>query len=183
MQTSSTAVTERWLPIPGFRRLYEVSDRGRVRSLVRRTKTGKRGGKLLHPGRNDGGYLHVSLYRKNKPRIRYVHVLVLTAFLGPCPKGQEARHGDGRRGNNRLSNLCWGTAHDNAGDRDVHGMTARGQRNGGCKLNSTLVRSVFALRRSGAMQKEIGLQLGMSQGYVSRILAGGAWAHLNLHTV
>jgi hypothetical protein len=60
-----------------------------------------------------------------------VHHLVLEAFVGPCPPGQEARHvNDNDRANNALSNLAWGTHRENCADRDRHGATARGDRNG-----------------------------------------------------
>ena len=44
-------MTETWKPVavPEFEDLYEVSDRGRVRSLPRRTRSGVRGGKILKP--------------------------------------------------------------------------------------------------------------------------------------
>ena len=50
---------ERWLPVPGWEGLYEVSDLGRVRSLPRprRPKMRTYGGKLLTP------YLGIDPYR------------------------------------------------------------------------------------------------------------------------
>lgn len=93
---------ETWRAVPGFEGQYEVSDLGQVRSLPR---PGTPGG-ILHPWRNNKGYLCVSLGRGNK---RTVHSLVLEAFEGPRPPGMEALHGPGGQDDNSRRNLSWGT--------------------------------------------------------------------------
>jgi hypothetical protein len=49
-----------------------------------------------------------------------VHRLVLLAFVGPPPDGQECRHLNGIRTDARLVNLAWGTKAENAEDRRQH---------------------------------------------------------------
>lgn len=67
---------------------------------------------------NPDGYLRVSLYRRGQKRItRYVHRLVLLAFVGPCPDGMEACHGIGGSKDNRVDNLRWDTPSANVSDR------------------------------------------------------------------
>lgn len=99
-------------PIPGYPE-YQVNEMGQVR--------GRRGW-ILSPGDNGNGYLYVCL-RPNGgvPVCRYVHHLVLETFIGPRPDGQQTRHLNGDRGDNRLSNLAWGTAAENAADKVRHG--------------------------------------------------------------
>jgi len=119
--------TERWLPIPGYEGLYDVSDKGRVRS-VGRTSINSSGQvrhlkpRLRKPSNNGHGYLAISLHSSpgNENR-RYVHDLVLTAFVGERPDGMQARHIDGSRDCNFLSNLEWGTPSANAFDKQRHG--------------------------------------------------------------
>lgn len=60
-----------------------------------------------------GGYHKIML---NK-RPCYIHHLVLRTFVGERLPGQEARHKNGDRTDNRVSNLCWGTKKQNARDR------------------------------------------------------------------
>ena len=48
---------ETWKAIAGYEGLYEVSDKGRVKSLW----NGKE--KILKPGKNSSGYLLVSLHK------------------------------------------------------------------------------------------------------------------------
>ena len=86
-------MSERWLPVPGFEGLYEVSDEGRVRCLPRHRV---RGG-VLRPSAAGKGYLKVQLVHKQRHAHRYVHELVLTTFVGPRPPGMEVAHGNGKR--------------------------------------------------------------------------------------
>lgn len=120
-------MTERWLPVVGFEGLYEVSDMGRVRSLDRVLPyervdqysgrvlqiDRRRRGQLLQPGRKPSGHVSVALGRGQS---RDVHVLVLEAFVGPCPEGKEALHGNDVGNDNRLANLRWGTRSENVFD-------------------------------------------------------------------
>lgn len=127
---SRALVAERWAPIPGWEGLYEVSDHGRVRSLPRVVKSNDAGGtrwwngRVRKPTLYNNGYYYVALTGRGRRERFAIHRLVLLAFAGPCPPSHEALHGDGDRGNNRLSNLRWGTSKENAADRDRHG-TAR----------------------------------------------------------
>lgn len=54
--------------------------------------------------------------------MRYVHQLVLELFVGPRPRGKEARHfPDQNPANNHVSNLSWTTAVINQRDRIANG--------------------------------------------------------------
>lgn len=74
---------EQWRPVPGSPG-YEVSDRGRVRSPR----------VMLRQGPIGSGHLAVQIPRNGKRRTVYVYALVLEAFIGPRPRGQECRHLD-----------------------------------------------------------------------------------------
>jgi hypothetical protein len=124
--------SEIWRPVVGFEELYEVSDHGNVRSVdrwvasaptVRRPVPRIRHfpGRALKPHRNSKGYLLVPLSRNGVSKSFRIHRLVLIAFVGDCPEGQEGCHLDGNPANNHLSNLRWGTASDNTRDKIRHG--------------------------------------------------------------
>lgn len=109
---------EEWRKIPGEAH-YQVSSVGRVRSLdrmVRYTGTNRADGsrfsrgKILRPGQKKSGHCFVALHRD---QYWLVHRLVLLAFVGPNPDGQECLHGDDQPGHNRVSNLRWGTRSEN----------------------------------------------------------------------
>lgn len=112
---------ERWLPAVAWEGLYEVSDLGRVRSLTRWTPAGTRKGRLLKTNISPSGYPQLGFRRDGKSRTQAVHRLVAAAFLGPRPEGQEVRHLDGNKINNRLDNLAYGTPSENSLDSIRHG--------------------------------------------------------------
>lgn len=101
---------ERWLPIPGWEDLYEVSSHGRVRKIA------------LKPCFNKKGYPLVSLSRDGVSQKFLVHRLVMLAFVGPCPDGLMVRHLNGDPADARWpENLLYGTAIENAADKKLHG--------------------------------------------------------------
>lgn len=123
-------MTERWLPVPGWDGVYEVSDLGRVRSLPRRVPSRHEWhptaravpGRILRASPR-GEYLRVTLARDGRRYSVNVHRLVLEAFRGPAPTGMETLHGNGDGTDNRLGNLRWGTGVENQEDRRRHGRT------------------------------------------------------------
>lgn len=110
---------ERWLPIPGYEDCYQVSDAGQVRSIPRATRHHWRTLRQISIKRN--GYRVVSLSREGAIRQWRVHQLVMLAFVGPCPKGQEVCHENGVSSDNRLSNLRYDTHRNNQLDVARHG--------------------------------------------------------------
>jgi hypothetical protein len=122
-------MSERWLPVVGHEGAYEVSDQGRVRSLDRIVLRGgrpmKRRGGILAGWTSKRGY-HV--VRLGRGRDRYVHHLVLEAFVGARGPGEECCHGLGGPLDNRLENLRWGTSADNKRDQVLHGTHSRVRR-------------------------------------------------------
>lgn len=117
---------ERWRPIPGHKG-YEASSLGRVRSVPRTLRDGRKaGGVVLAQQRDRGGYLTVKLRGR---RVR-VNVAVQLAFAGPA----EVRHLDGDQENNRPENLAWGSRVENERDKREKrgGKDQRSGMEGGC---------------------------------------------------
>lgn len=111
------AALEDWRPVVGWEDRYEVSSAGRVRSLLRPQWTEG----ALRTQTNRHGYLHVALFRDGKRTWGRVHRLVAEAFLRQAPGQDVVRHLDGDKLNNRVENLRFGTAAENAGDTLRHG--------------------------------------------------------------
>ena len=113
---------EKWLDIEGYNGVYQVSDKGNVRSIARTCMQSngtrlKLKGKTLAPGRvGKYGHLSVALCKPGKQESRYVHSLVVEAFIGSRPEGMEVRHGSNGTSDNSLANLSYGTSKDNALD-------------------------------------------------------------------
>lgn len=113
--------SEQWTSAPNeWRDYYEVSDQGRVRRVA--------GGKGSARGRCktqtvSQGRAVVSLNRPGVQETWLVHQLVMRAFVGDCPEGQEVCHEDGNSLNNDLDNLRYGSKQSNANDRVRDGAT------------------------------------------------------------
>lgn len=125
-EQSTQTTPETWKPVVGYEGYYEVSDHGNVRSVDRTVQRSdgvvqRFKGHLRKPQVDEFGYLRISLRKDGKSHHFRVHRLVLEAFVGPCPEGTEACHGDGDRSNNRLENLRWDTKSENQYDRVRHG--------------------------------------------------------------
>jgi hypothetical protein len=131
--TREMSMQEEWRGVPGWEHLYEVSNMGRVRSLdrvVRRSSTDVRvKGKVLRAGLTGEGYARVMLKEPDgispgsgRKWFVFVHVLVLTTFVGPKPDPRMiALHADDDGKNNRLDNLRWGTRSENGKDAVANG--------------------------------------------------------------
>lgn len=109
---------EEWRPIPGWEDLYAISSHGRVKSFHFAKP------RILRPGANPKGYLHVCLHRDRQQTIGRLHVLVAAAFLGSRPDGAVIRHLNGDQTDNRPENLAYGTVAENNRDMVAHGTHA-----------------------------------------------------------
>lgn len=105
-----------WRSVPGYKKEYEISSDGQVRSLKRiitrsnnRKQTIKR--RLLKQFLTNG-YLSVSLRSKTM----YVHELVALAFFGNRPKGYQILHGPKGQLINSIDNLRYGSPIENSHD-------------------------------------------------------------------
>lgn len=106
---------------------YEVTRDGRVFSVAHNWRG--YGRRELTQDLNDDGYPSVRVTVCGKRTRLAVHRLVALHHLPPRPSPlHEVRHLDGNRTNCCADNLAWGTAKDNALDRELHGRTSRGDR-------------------------------------------------------
>lgn len=106
---------------------YEVTQEGKVFSVSSNWR-GK-GRRELSQDLNDSGYPSVRLVINGKRTRIAVHRLVAMAYLPERPSVKhQIRHLDGNKMNSNASNLAWGTAKENASDREIHGKTSRGAR-------------------------------------------------------
>lgn len=106
---------EVWADIAGYQRLYQVSNKGTVRSLDRavvEARTGRtinRKGKQLKPSTTDG-YCVVRLGRAGVIKTYRVHRLVALAFIAGRTKEKcVTNHKNGDKLDNRADNLEWCT--------------------------------------------------------------------------
>jgi hypothetical protein len=114
---------EVWKPIPDTEGRYEVSNIGRVRSLVAGYKHGSvpRRTPPFNNKPDRSGYWVINLRVNGRVKCRCVSELVLTAFVGPRPSPiHDAAHVNGDKSINWLSNLQWATKKENAAHKRLH---------------------------------------------------------------
>ena len=116
--------------IPGFPG-YRVGNDGSVWSCRPQNGIGPLTTKWirLKPKHTKKGHCLVSLHGHERQQYRYVHRLVLEAFIGPAPNGCVSCHFPDRNpDNNALANLRWDTQEANEADKIVHGTSNRGRK-------------------------------------------------------
>lgn len=102
---------------------------------------------------------------------RYIHRLVLEAFVGPCPQGMECRHfPDPDPRNNNLSNLRWGTRSENVSDRALQGRDDR------YKLTIEQALEIRMRYAAGNVrQKDLAIEFSVKQSTVSNLVRRKTW--------
>lgn len=77
--------------------------------------------RMLRGTSQRGGLLRIRLRDGKRERWTFIHTVVLETFVGPCPEGLEACHGNGDPADNRVDNLRWDTHQENMRDAVRHG--------------------------------------------------------------
>ena len=177
---------EEWLDIRKWEGFYQVSSKGRVRSLTRTIRQKSRWGeqlrtfpgKMLKLNKCTNNYTFVQLSKPGfKAKCQLVHRLVAEAFLGPAPDKHEVCHKNGDRSDNRALNLRWGTRKSNHADKILHGTDNRGENNHMCKLRE---KDVIAIRRSLLPLKALAVEYKVSEPTISDIRNYKSWTWLRV---
>lgn len=104
---------EVWKDIPDYEGIYQVSNKGRIKSLARIVGNCKRKDKIIIPKDNGTGYYKVNLYKNGKHKNHYVHKLVASVFINNEGNKPCINHKDYNRKNNNVENLEWVTYKEN----------------------------------------------------------------------
>ena len=164
---------ERWKPIPGYEGLYDVSDRGRVRSWHSPLESPK----II--GSSRSRYAMVGLCKHGITSMTLVHRLVLEAFVGPCPPDMECCHNNGDKHDNWIENLRWDTRSANMLDAVEHDGHNCGEQYGRSKLTEEQVLEIRRLYAAGDhTQKQLSEKFGTDKSNVGQIIRRVTWRHI-----
>ena len=105
---------EIWKNIKDYENLYQISNKGRVKSLAHINNLGRLRPECILGNRpTDRGYHTVVLYNNGKAKTFKVHRLVAAAFIDNLNNKPHVNHKDGIKSNNTLENLEWVTISEN----------------------------------------------------------------------
>jgi len=184
---------EEWREVPGYEGRYEVSDRGRVRSLgpaktfkqsyggVTKTVTRGKSQRILRPDTDRDGYLRFTLTNTSSVSRHWgCHVLVAMAWHPNPDNIPEVAHLDHNRQNNAPSNLKWASRSGNHSDSVIENRYANAGPNAGFKRTFTAneVRAIRALYAAGETPTAIATSLGLKPKQIHKIVYGERWRHL-----
>lgn len=114
-----------------------------------------------------------------RARQKHLHQWIALAFFGEREANQQVRHLDGDKGNNRVSNLKYGTALENAMDRTTHGTQTRGETHPRNKLSEADVLTIRDALERGVPNKACALVFNVNQSLINKIKTREAWSWLN----
>lgn len=177
------SIKEEWRAVVGYEGLYEVSSHGHIRRVggwIRKGTVILSGiGRRLRGYLNHDGYLRVCLSDSMGRNVnRFVHILVVEAFVGPVPDGMEVNHKDGDKSNARTGNLEIVTPKGNGEHASMTGLRPVGSAVAGAKLNDAMVIKVRGWHRDGESMNGIAGRLGLSPGTVRDCVKRITWRHV-----
>lgn len=180
---------ELWAPFPEYEDLYEVSNMGRVRTVLHKFEDLKRSKKVMRlfwghiikkPNSDKDGYQSIMVSRNGERSYRKVHRMVAIAFLDNPNNLPDVNHINGVKHDNRLSNIEWVSHRDNILHCYSHRLhSGIGEAHCWNKLKTEQVLRIREMwEQKEASRMEISKRFGVSEGCVSNIIYRKTWKHL-----
>lgn len=170
-------VPERWVDISGYEGYYQVSDRGRIKSLerivVHNGTSHLQPELIMRPWQGITAlYDCVRLYKNGVRKKFSVHRLVAEHFLPTWNPALEVNHINGNRYNNAVVNLEMCTRKENVRHSIIHFLkNDYGEKSANAKLTNAQAREIRKTYREGKMtQAALAAKYGVCNQTISAII-------------
>lgn len=173
---------EIWKDVLGYEGIYQVSNKGNVKSLQRLVYS-KNGsyrtvkGSYISLVVNNKGYFKIILHFKGLRTHVVAHRLVAIAFI-PNPENKpQVNHKDGNKLNNNDWNLEWNTSLENVKHSWNNGLSKHlyGEKGRNSKLTD---KDILEIRKSNKSRKELSNYFNVSYMNIVSILNRITWKHI-----
>lgn len=160
---------EKWKWIPKFKGIYQISNKGKIKSIQYRKGV---------KGKN--GYFFVSLWKNNKEYPAYIHRLLMITFKPK--KGMrklDVAHLNGQRDDNRMVNLTWATRKENEAHKRLHGKLLRGENHPHAKLTLKEARYIFKTSKNWSDDKKLAKKFNVTPSNITCIRTKKSWRQMH----
>lgn len=185
-----------WKDIPGYEGLYQVSNDGRIYSLISHIELKQRIA--------SNGYWAVGLHKNSIMNTAYIHQVVAKVFIGDRPDGMSIHHKNHAKLDNCADNLEYmprgahaamhlKEAHADGRMRDIYSSVNQkvvpgnklsvGSSNGRAKLDEEKVREILRLASEGIKQVVLSRKFDVGGYTINMIVHRKSWVHVNLSEV
>lgn len=181
---------ETWVDIKGFEKRYQISSRGRIRSLDRIVKNYPNGtrfmkGKILKPMIMNTGYPYVQALIDGVRKNLMIHRLVALAFIPNLQNKPHLNHKDGNKENPSIGNLEWCTHQENMHHAFRTGLVpyppiGKGDACPSSKLTEQKVKYIKRRIAKGESDREIAIDYGVQHGTIGHIRYRKTWIHVSI---
>jgi hypothetical protein len=173
-------INEIWIDIKNYEGIYQISNFGNVKSIMRIGKHNKgrkwqiRKERTLK-NRNDGrGYYSVILYKGNTKISYRIHRLVAKAFIPNINNRPEINHKDGNKQNNNVDNLEWCTRKENTSHARQNGLYPKNARR---LFNKNTVENIKSMIKQGFLNRYIADKLNTNIQNIRNIRIGHTYKY------
>ena len=178
---------EQWRPVKGYEGHYEVSNLGRVKSLLR-FKDNNKGKQIVESKIKDqtftAGYPSLNIYLGGDVKRVYTHRLVADAFIPNPDNKKTVNHKNGIKTDNKVNNLEWATYSENTQHAIETGLAKqgnppKGSTNGFSKLTEDkVIRMRLLYEKGNISMREVAELFGIAKSTVVGIMNRKSWNHV-----